>query len=59
MNKIFFLTIFCFASFILLSFIVINKSNSMYFDDIVNFDKTLFITINEFHVKLPGSLTTL
>lgn len=56
MNKIFFLTIFCLTSFILLSFIVINKSNNMYFDDIVNFDKTLFITINEFHVKLPGEL---
>ena len=56
MNKIFFLTIFCFASFILLSFIVINKSNNMYFDDIINFDKTLFITINELHVKLPGEL---
>jgi undecaprenyl-diphosphatase len=56
MNKIFFLTIFCFASFILLSFIVINKSNNMYFDDIMNFDKALFITINEFHIKLPGEV---
>ena len=56
MTKIFFLTIFCFASFILLSFIVINKSNNLYFDNIKNFDKTLFIKINEFHLKLPGEL---
>ncbi|HEX6672547.1 MAG TPA: phosphatase PAP2 family protein [Nitrososphaeraceae archaeon] len=28
----------------------------MYFDNIENFDKTLFITINEFHLKLPGEL---
>jgi membrane-associated phospholipid phosphatase len=28
----------------------------MYFDNIKNFDKTLFITINEFHLKLPGEL---
>ena len=56
MNKIFFLTIFCFASFILLSFIVINKSNDIYIDTLINFDKSLFITINEFHVKLPAEL---
>ena len=56
MNKIFFLTIFCFASFILLSFIVINKSNDIYIDNIINFDKSLFIAINEFHVKLPAEL---
>ena len=56
MNKIFFLTIFCFASFILLSFIVINKSNDMHIDTLINFDKSLFITINEFHVKLPAEL---
>jgi undecaprenyl-diphosphatase len=55
-NKIFFLTIFCFASFILLSFIVINKSNDIYIDNIINFDKSLFIAINEFHVKLPAEL---
>ena len=56
MNKIFFLTIFCFGSFILLSFIVINKSNDIYIDNLINFDKSLFITINEFHVKLPAEL---
>ena len=56
MNKIFFLTIFCFASFILLSFIVINKSNNIYFDNIINMDVSLFIAINEFHVKLPAEL---
>lgn len=56
MNKIFFLTVFCFASFILLSFIVINKSNDMHIDTLINFDKSLFITINEFHVKLPAEL---
>jgi undecaprenyl-diphosphatase len=55
-NKIFFLTIFCFASFILLSFIVINKSNDIYIDTLINLDKSLFITINEFHVKLPAEL---
>lgn len=56
MNKIFFLTIFCFGSFILLSFIVINKSNDIYIDNLINFDKSLFIIINEFHVKLPVEL---
>ena len=56
MNKIFFLTIFCFASFILLSFLVINKSNDIYIDTLINFDKSLFIAINEFHVKLPAEL---
>jgi undecaprenyl-diphosphatase len=55
-NKIFSLTIFCFASFILLSFIVINKSNDIYIDNLINFDKSLFIAINEFHVKLPAEL---
>ena len=56
MNKIFFLTIACFASFILLSFIVINKSNNIYFDNIINVDISLFIAINEFQVKLPAEL---
>lgn len=56
MNKIFFLTIACFASFILLSFIVINKSNNIYFDNIINVDISLFIAINEFQVKLPTEL---
>ncbi len=56
MNKIFFLTIFCFGSFILLSFIVINKSNDIHIDTLINFDKSLFIIINEFHVKLPAEL---
>lgn len=56
MNKIFFLTIVCFASFILLSFIVINKSNNIYFDNIINVDISLFIAINEFQVKLPTEL---
>src|SRR5688500_2288430 len=55
MNKIFFLTFFCFGSFILLSFIVMNKSNDIYIDNL-NFDKSLFIIINEFHVKLPAEL---
>jgi undecaprenyl-diphosphatase len=55
-NKIFFLTIFCFASFILLSFIVINKSNDIYINNLLNFDKSFFIAINEFHVKLPAEL---
>jgi membrane-associated phospholipid phosphatase len=54
MNKIFFLTIFvCFTSFILLCFIVINKSNNVYFDKIINVDISLFIAINDFHIKLP------
>lgn len=56
MNKIFFLTIACFTSFILLSFIVINKSNNIYFDNIINVDISLFIAINEFQVKLPTEL---
>lgn len=56
MNKIFFLTFFCFGSFILLSFIVMNKSNDIYIDNLINFDKSLFIAINEFHVKLPAEL---
>jgi membrane-associated phospholipid phosphatase len=56
MNKFFFLTIACFASFILLSFIVINKSNNIYFDNIINVDISLFIAINEFQVKLPTEL---
>lgn len=57
MNKIFFLTIVvCFASFILLSFIVINKSNNLYFDNIINVDISLFNAINEFHVKLPAEV---
>lgn len=56
MNKISFLTICCFASFILLSFIVINKSNGIYIDNLINFDKSLFIAINEFHVNLPAEL---
>lgn len=56
MNKIFFLTIACFASFILLSFIVINKSNNIYFDNIINVDISFFIAINEFQVKLPTEL---
>lgn len=56
MNKIFFLTIACFASFILLSFIVINKSNNIYFDNIINVDISLFIAINEFQIKLPTEL---
>lgn len=56
MNKIFFLTIACFASFILLSFIVINKSNNIYFNNIINVDISLFIAINEFQVKLPTEL---
>jgi undecaprenyl-diphosphatase len=56
MTKIFFLTIFCFVSFILLSLIVINKSNNIYFENIINMDVSLFIAINEFHVKLPAEL---
>ncbi|MDW0149324.1 MAG: phosphatase PAP2 family protein, partial [Nitrososphaeraceae archaeon] len=40
----------------MLSFIVINKSNDIYIDNIINFDKSLFIAINEFHVKLPAEL---
>lgn len=56
MNKIFFLTIACFASFILLSFIVINKSNNIYFDNIIHVDISLFIAINEFQIKLPTEL---
>ena len=56
MTRIFFLTIICFVSFILLSLIVINKSNNIYFDNIINMDVSLFIAINEFHVKLPAEL---
>jgi undecaprenyl-diphosphatase len=56
MNKIFFLTIVCFTSFILLSFIVINKSNNLYFDKIINVDISLFIAINDFHIKLPAEV---
>ena len=56
MTKIFLLTIICFVSFILLSLIVINKSNSIYFENIINMDVSLFIAINEFHVKLPTEL---
>src|SRR5688500_4629640 len=56
MTKIFFLTIFCFVSFILLSLIVINKSNNIYFENIINMDVSLFIAINEFHVTLPAEL---
>jgi len=40
----------------LLSFIVINKSNDIYIDNLINLDKSLFIAINEFHVKLPVEL---
>jgi membrane-associated phospholipid phosphatase len=40
----------------LLSFIVINKSNNIYFDNIINVDISLFIAINEFQVKLPTEL---
>ena len=40
----------------MLSFIVINKSNDIYIDTLINFDKSLFIAINEFHVKLPAEL---
>jgi undecaprenyl-diphosphatase len=56
MTKIFFLTIICFISFILLSLIVTNKSNNIYFNNIINMDVSLFIAINEFHVKLPAEL---
>jgi undecaprenyl-diphosphatase len=56
MNKIFFLTIVCFTSFILLSFIVINKSNNLYFDKIINVDISLFLAINDFHIKLPAEV---
>src|SRR5919107_1218686 len=56
MNKNFFLTIVCFISFILLSFIVINKSNNLYFDKIINVDISLFIAINDFHIKLPAEV---
>jgi membrane-associated phospholipid phosphatase len=37
----------------LLCFIVINKSNNIYFDKIINVDISLFIAINDFHIKLP------
>jgi membrane-associated phospholipid phosphatase len=37
----------------LLCFIVINKSNNLYFDKIINVDISLFIAINDFHIKLP------
>jgi membrane-associated phospholipid phosphatase len=37
----------------LLCFIVINKSNNVYFDKIINVDISLFIAINDFHIKLP------
>ena len=40
----------------MLSFIVINKSNNIYFDNIINVDISLFIAINEFQVKLPTEL---
>ena len=33
-----------------------NKSNDIYIDNLINFDKSLFIIINEFHVKLPVEL---
>lgn len=33
-----------------------NKSNDIYIDNLINFDKSLFIIINEFHVKLPAEL---
>jgi len=38
----------------LLCFIVINKSNNLYFDKIINVDISLFIAINDFHIKLPA-----
>jgi undecaprenyl-diphosphatase len=56
MNKNFFLAIVCFTSFILLSFIVNNKSNNLYFDKIINVDISLFIAINDFHIKLPAEV---
>lgn len=37
----------------MLCFIVINKSNNLYFDKIINVDISLFIAINDFHIKLP------
>ena len=37
----------------MLCFIVINKSNNVYFDKIINVDISLFIAINDFHIKLP------
>jgi membrane-associated phospholipid phosphatase len=40
----------------LLSFIVINKSNNLYFDKIINVDISLFIAINDFHIKLPAEV---
>lgn len=40
----------------MLSFIVINKSNNIYFNNIINVDISLFIAINEFQVKLPTEL---
>src|SRR5687767_5584807 len=35
---------------------VINKSNDIYIDNLINFDKSLFIAISEFHVNLPAEL---
>jgi undecaprenyl-diphosphatase len=40
----------------LLCFIVINKSNNLYFDKIINVDISLFIAINDFHIKLPAEV---
>jgi undecaprenyl-diphosphatase len=56
MTRIFYLTIICFVSFILLSLIVINKSNNIYIEKILDIDESLFIAINEFQVKLPTEL---
>jgi undecaprenyl-diphosphatase len=56
MTRIFYLTIICFVSFILLSLIVINKSNNIYIEKILDIDVSLFIAINEFQVKLPTEL---
>jgi undecaprenyl-diphosphatase len=56
MTRIFYLTIICFVSFILLSLIVINKSNNIYIKKILDIDVSLFIAINEFQVKLPTEL---
>lgn len=56
MTRILYLTIICFVSFILLSLIVINKSNNIYIEKILNIDVSLFIAINEFQVKLPTEL---
>ncbi|HEU5461152.1 MAG TPA: phosphatase PAP2 family protein [Nitrososphaeraceae archaeon] len=40
----------------MLSLIVINKSNNIYIEKILNIDVSLFIAINEFQVKLPTEL---